>query len=449
MSFYPIQSSYHATDDLHCCDDLDVLEEDDTDSQEERDDDDDNQQQHAEHDHRSDSKQPTRKAEEEHKEAVSPLSPAAPFSSPAPPAPAVHVSSAFPFHSPFPSHSHQVHPHHRKQKSSSVCSLPASPVDASSEHNSTPHRRPHRADRRRTADPSTLFLLHRIMKGDVFTMYTVASSSSVLSRPVFVFYDAHHGRLGSLFWTEQRKATPGQQGKRTFELQEDRESSASAVVEYERAQAASQCLPVHQLRFVQAGKTEELKAGLVTSLPSSCFLALHGVSQSLLLSHLQPSVARQWLACLKDIFLQHDCDVRMADDDDDAADGKDRLHQHREAAPAREGGEGGEQAAATGSKQGSLQLGAGGKAASALMAAFVDPSEEANGGSEGDEAAMLSLRLGGGVGSHRASLSIASMSDNERREDSGLMSERQRRQTDSSRSSTPRSLATCGQCIIA
>ena len=88
-------------------------------------------------------------------------------------------------------------------------SLPASPTDVSNEHGNRGGGGGGGVGSRRvsrSADPATLFLLHRIMKGDVFTLYTPSpgSADSFDATPVFVFYDAH-GRLGSLYWTTQRK----------------------------------------------------------------------------------------------------------------------------------------------------------------------------------------------------------------------------------------------------
>ena len=202
-----------------------------------------------------------------------------------------HVG-VFSFHAPPPSSSSSSS-HHRHRQTSSICSLPSSPLDPSNEravlghkHGAGRHR--HKAEKRRvSADPATLFLLHRAMKGDCFSLYTVSASSppTVRCTPVFVFYDAHNGRLGSLYWSSQRKVRAV---RKAYEADEG-DSPSTQPDTYERVQSPSQCLPLHTITFVQHGRTEALSASLVTSLPSSCFLALHSGSGAppLLLSHPQ------------------------------------------------------------------------------------------------------------------------------------------------------------------
>ena len=395
MSFYPVQSSYHAQADLETHDDLDVL------------------------------------AEEESSDSLSTSPPSSsPVASP-PPHPSLPLTSAsveefkdssdLPPHPPsiFSFHSPPA-PHHRHRPSSSVCSLPASPLDPSNErtahHKKSGLTRKVGERRRVSADPATLFLLHRIMKGDEFSLYLPAASQppTYVARPVFVFYDAHNGRLGSLYWSTQR-ARPVK--RRAFE---EEEGDAPAL-QWDRLQLPSQCLPIHSITHVQVGRTEELSAALVTSLPASCFLALHwrGAASPLLLSHPQAAVMRQWVACLRDIFTQHEVEVRDA-----------------------EAKEKGQQAGDDSPPEGRLRRKGGGGGGGELMSAFIDPSEENALSVGGVEAELLSLSEGLGD-RKRSSLSV---SENGAREESELMGRRKEKRDSSSQQ---QSMATCGSCVIA
>ena len=270
-----------------------------------------------------------------------------------------------------------------------------------------------------SADPATLFLLHRVMKGDLFTLYTLQPSTTspstpptLQSTPVFVFYDAHHGRLGSLYWTTQKKASA-----RAHRAGYDADDAALPDA-YERTQSPEHCLPIHALTFVQLGRTAQLSEALVTSLPSACFLALHSSKSTppLLLSHPQPAVMRQWVACLRDIFVQHDVDVRDVEGTEKAV----------------EGGNDASQADVSGLKS------SGG-----LMSAFIDPSEGVEVMSlSGANAGLMTLSEGGQLGERkRSSLSV---SDNGRAEECGLVSKKEGRRE----SSSAQSMATCGTCVI-
>ena len=309
MSFYPVHSSHHAGRDeqqqpLHACDDLEIIDEQhlnlDTDRDSLTHHIKDNTPQLTQHNrHYADV--------DEHKEASpSPSSLSAPSAAILP-----HLSTAFPFHSPFHAHKHN-------KSSSSICSLPASPTDVSNEHGSRGGAGGPGSRRvSRLADPATLFLLHRIMKGDVFTLYTPSPSSpdSFNATPVFVFYDAH-GRLGSLYWTAQRK-----HGARQHTIHEDDDSDTRAAssstlsaTHFVRHLSPSHCLPIHSLAYVGHGKPSILLPTLTSSpLSSACFLTLQSSSRTLYLSHNEASVVRQWVACLRDIFVQNGHDVRDAD----------------------------------------------------------------------------------------------------------------------------------------
>ena len=404
MSFYPIQSTYHTKDDLHTHDDLDCLQEEE---------DSPTSTPPASSSALSSpvACPPSAQARSEHKEAS--FSP-----SPAP-------SSYFNFRpAPLPVS------HHHRPSSSSVCSLPASPVDASSEH--APHAGRHRhkgggQERRRpSADPATLFLLHRIMKGDRFTLYTVQPSSSpsspptVLASPVFLFFNAHHGRLGSLYWTSVVKAA-----HHAPRLGYDADESA-LVDSYERTQSASQCLPIHALTLVQHGRTAQLSEALVTSLPSACFLALHssrGVPP-LLLSHPHAQVLQQWLACLRGIFVQHEVEVRQVEGQEKLLDGSDDA-SHNHLSGLKPGG--------VGSVGGAAEL----------MSAFVDPSEGVEALSlSSDHAQRMTLSEGQLGERQRSSLSL---SEHGRAEEAGLMS----RKAGARDGAAAHSMATCGTCVIA
>jgi len=311
MSFHPVLSSHNSRDDqqqLHACDDLEIIDEQhinlDTDRDSLTHHIKDNTPQLTQHSHFDVT------ANDEHKESSSSL--ASPVHSPHLP----HLSTAFPFHSPFHAHKHT-------KSSSSICSLPASPTDVSNEHGArgggggTGSRRVSRS-----ADPATLFLLHRIMKGDVFNLYTPSPGSpdSFDATPVFVFYDAH-GRLGSLYWTTQRK-----HGARHHAIHEDDDdtrhsSSALSAAHFVRHLSPSHCLPIHSLTFVGHGKPSVLAPTLTSSpLSSACFLTLDSPAHTLHLSHNEASVVRQWVACLRDIFVQNGHDVREADGGEAAGD---------------------------------------------------------------------------------------------------------------------------------
>ena len=311
MSFYPVVSSHHSRDDqpLYVCDDLEIIDEQHTNLDNDRDSlthhIKDNTPQLTQHQHYGD----------EHKEG--------PSSSLSPPTAAhlphvTHLSTAFPFHSPFHAHKHN-------KSSSSICSLPASPTDVSNEHGGRGGSGGVGSRRvSRSADPATLFLLHRIMKGDVFTLYTpslspASSTDAFDATPVFVFYDAH-GRLGSLYWTTQRRPAP-----RHHIIHEDDDaqpaSSSLSAVHFVRQLSSSHCLPIHTLDYVGHGKPPVLASTLTSSpLSSACFLTLESPSHTLYLSHHDASAVRQWVACLRDIFVQNGHDVRDADGGEMAGD---------------------------------------------------------------------------------------------------------------------------------
>ena len=411
MSFYPVVSSHACRDDqpLHVCDDLEIIDE-----QHNADADRDSLSHHIKDNTPQLTQHSAAEYEDEQKEAVSPHTGQSPLAH----LPhASHLSTAFPFHSPFHAHKHN-------KSSSSICSLPASPHDVSNEHKQGGSGAA--ASRRvsRSADPATLFLLHRIMKGDVFTLYTPSHSADSTGEfdatPVFLFYDAH-GRLGSLYWTTQRR-----HGARHHTIHEDDDdssrpaSSALAASHFIRNLSASHCLPIHTLHFVGHGKPPILSSALSSSpLSSACFLTLHSPTHLLYLSHSEASVVRQWVACLRDIFVQNGHDVREADGGEALSD--------EEAAHKGRGG------------------GVGGKMSAGLVSLFAEPTD----GSDDDSGNDSGDSGGGGASSkggphslvERDSGKRASLSLSDKSADCELLDKR------ALRKQQKKEMAMC-QCVI-
>lgn len=212
------------------------------------------------------------------------------------------------------------------------CTLPQSPNDQSS-HHFVAHYLAHQAksqannqannqatrghsrtsSRHVTADPSSLFNLMRMIKGQVFEIYTPSKPTNgqaitFTQQTAFIFYDAHQSKLGSVYWSFEKQSNNPTNSKQSDE------SAPLTDFGYVRVKDPCRSIQLGKVKSVQAGPTPEQQQYLITALPWTNFLTISTPHTTLHISHGDRLVIDQWLICLRDIYIQHDFEIREGQD---------------------------------------------------------------------------------------------------------------------------------------